>query len=101
MALAVAAVAALLTLNGDKVTSAQIVLSAVAPVPLAVPDCADLLVGQTVSPERFAEAGRIAAAAAQPITDLRGSEQFRRDLVEILTARALAQAAQRARKEAV
>jgi len=44
----------------------------------------------------LAAAAKAAAAAAQPISDLRGSEAFRRDLVEVLTVRALVEAISRA-----
>ena len=100
MAVAVAAVAAVLQLDGDEITSARVVLSAVAPVPLLVGECTDLLVGRKPAADLFAEAGTIAAAAAQPITDLRGSAEFRRDLLAVLTPRALNEAAARAKGEA-
>jgi CO/xanthine dehydrogenase FAD-binding subunit len=101
MAVAVAAVAALLRLDGDEITSARVVLSAVAPVPLLVAECSELLVGRKPAPDLFAQAGVVAAAAAQPVTDLRGSAEFRRDLVAVLTPRALREATRRAQGEAV
>jgi carbon-monoxide dehydrogenase medium subunit len=51
----------------------------------------------------MAEAGRIAAGEAKPISDFRASAGYRRDLIQVLTARALAQAVAQAaarRKEA-
>jgi len=47
------------------------------------------LEGRTISPEAMLEAGRIAAAEARPITDFRASADYRRDLVAVLTRRAL------------
>jgi carbon-monoxide dehydrogenase medium subunit len=96
MALAVAAVAVVLRRDGRKIGSARLVLNAVAPVPLLVPGAADLLVGQEPTPDLLAGAGRKAAAAAQPITDLRATAQYRRELVEVLTVRAVRQAYDRA-----
>jgi carbon-monoxide dehydrogenase medium subunit len=95
--LAVAAVAARVVLDGDTVDSARIALGAVAPVPLLATRAARALAGRPLSDETIAEAARTAAEEAQPITDLRGSEEYRRQLVEVLTARALVAAAERAR----
>jgi aerobic carbon-monoxide dehydrogenase medium subunit len=44
----------------------------------------------------IAEAARLAAGAAEPIEDLRGSVEYKRDLVRVLTGRALRRAVQRA-----
>ena len=66
------------------------------PTPLPATGAAALLVGKNQDQKLFAEAGAQAAAEAQPISDLRGSEQYRRDVVQVLTARALALACERA-----
>lgn len=95
-ALAVASVAASVVLTAGKIRTARVVLGAVAPVPLLVDACSRLLSDASPSPEIFREAGQLAAAAAQPITDLRGSEAFRRELTAVLTTRALATATRRA-----
>jgi CO/xanthine dehydrogenase FAD-binding subunit len=94
--LAVAAVAARLVLDKGFVTEARIALGAVSPVPLLVTRAATMLQGERASEELFAVASAECADAALPITDLRGSASFRRELVEVLTRRALAEAAQRA-----
>ncbi len=47
------------------------------------------LEGRKISPEAMREAGRIAAAESRPITDFRASAGYRRDLVAVLTRRAL------------
>jgi CO/xanthine dehydrogenase FAD-binding subunit len=95
-ALAVAAVAARLTLEGGKIAGARIALGAVGPTPLFVPDCGDSLLGKSPGEAVFAAAAEIAAAAAKPICDLRGSDEYRRDLVRTLTLRALSTAHARA-----
>lgn len=94
--LAVASAAARLVLDGSNISDAWIVLGAVAPIPLIAHDCMDLLDGQPPSDELFHKAAKAAAAEAKPISDIRGSEQFRRSLVEVLTFRALREAAARA-----
>ncbi|MFH1842535.1 MAG: xanthine dehydrogenase family protein subunit M [bacterium] len=98
-ALAVAAVAAQVVLDGERLATARVVLSAVAPVPLLAEKCNDILRGQTVSSALFRQAAKQVAAEAQPITDIRGSDTFRRELVAVLTVRALETASARARGE--
>ncbi len=96
-ALAVASVAAAVVLAGDQIKDVRVVLGSVAPVPLLVAACGQELIGRTPSHRLFQQAGQTAAAAAQPITDLRGSAEFRRHLVAVLTTRALTIATARAR----
>ncbi len=99
MALAVAAVAAWVRLAAGKIAEARIVLNSVAPVPLPAVQAAAEVVGGRAAAELFAKAGQIAAREAQPIDDLRGSARFRRELVEVLTRRALREAVTRAEGE--
>jgi carbon-monoxide dehydrogenase medium subunit len=98
MALAVAAVAARVVLMKEQITDARIYLNAVGPLPIRATRAMELLGGQEPAAKLFAKAGALAAAAAQPIDDLRGSADFRRELVAVLTGRALAAAAERAAK---
>ena len=96
MAVAVASVAALVRKDNERIAAARVVLGAVAPVPFWARECCAALADETPSEELFARAGAIAAAEAQPISDLRGSEAFRRELVAELTVRALRVALDRA-----
>lgn len=91
-------VAAMLTLDSDGKTikSARVALGAVAPTPILAPSAAQALAGQTAGEELFAAAGEKAAADARPIDDHRGSAWYRREMVAVLTARALKQAWQQA-----
>jgi carbon-monoxide dehydrogenase medium subunit len=91
-------VAAVLTLDGDGKTikAAKVALGAVAPTPILAPGAEAALVGRAAGEEAFAQAGKAAAADAKPITDHRGSAEFRREMVEVLTRRALRQAWQAA-----
>jgi CO/xanthine dehydrogenase FAD-binding subunit len=63
-----------------------------------VPAAVDALVGQPPSDDLFERAGQAAAAAATPITDMRGSIAQRRHLARVMTVRALNGALQRARE---
>ena len=95
-ALAVASVVAWVRLEKKTIAEARIFMGAVGPVPLAALRAAASLAGRTATEEAFAAAGRLAAAEAQPINDLRGSADYRREVVAVLAARALAAAAVRA-----
>jgi carbon-monoxide dehydrogenase medium subunit len=95
-ALAVASAAARVVLRDGSIESARVVLGAVAPIPLLVERCGEVLAGHAPSEERLARAAEAAAAGAQPITDVRGTAEFRRELVRVLTARALKAAVRRA-----
>jgi carbon-monoxide dehydrogenase medium subunit len=99
LALAVASVAAALDLEGDAIKDARVALGAVGPTPIVARTSIEILEGSKPTDELFAEAAKAAAADAKPITDIRGSEEYRREIVEVLTRRALAQALQRARGE--
>ena len=92
MSVAVAAVAARVVLSDGAIADARLALGAVAPVPLPAPRAAESLRGRPPGPEAFAEAARLAAEEARPITDVRGSAEYRRKVVAVLTARALAAA---------
>ncbi len=67
----------------------RIVLGAVAPTPVRARQAEALLRGSPLTPERIAEAARVAATEAQPIDDVRGSAWYRREMIEVLTRRQL------------
>jgi carbon-monoxide dehydrogenase medium subunit len=73
-----------------------ICLGAVAPTPLRVREAEALLIGQTASESRLAEAGAVAARTARPISDIRASADYRREQCDLLTRRALRLAIERA-----
>ena len=78
--------------------AARIALGAVAPTPRLVPDAAQALLGTRVDESALARAGAAAAAAADPIDDMRGTRTFRRRLAAVLTRRAASIAAERAQR---
>ena len=95
--IAVVGVASQLTLGSNGVcTKARIALAAVAPVPLRATAAEQSLEGQPVTPDRIARAADLAVQAAKPISDQRGSADFRRHLVRVLTRRTLTTALARA-----
>ncbi|MHC5022876.1 MAG: FAD binding domain-containing protein [Planctomycetota bacterium] len=94
--IAVAAVAASLELDETgTILAATLSLGAVAPTPVTVDGAAAMLAGRPLDESACADAARAAMQAANPITDIRGSAEFRRELVGVLTGRALRTAASR------
>ncbi len=93
-ALALVNVAASLWVDADKHTfvAPRIALGAVAPTVIRAPRAEAFLEGRAVAPEAMAEAGRIAAGEAKPISDFRASAEYRRELVAVLVKRAVANA---------
>jgi carbon-monoxide dehydrogenase medium subunit len=90
-ALALVNVAASFRAGGAPAAFAEprIALGAVAPTVMRALQAEAYLEGRRISPEAMREAGRIAAAESRPITDFRASAGYRRDLVAVLTRRAL------------
>ncbi len=98
-ALALVNVAAALWVDWDKHTfvAPRIALGAVAPTIMRALEAEAFLAASTITPQAMEEAGRIAAAEARPISDFRAPAQYRRDLVAVLTRRALSHAYARAK----
>jgi len=94
--IAVVGVASQLTIANGVCTKARIALAAVAPVPLRATAAEQSLEGQAVTPDRIKRAADLAVEAARPISDQRGSADFRRHLVRVLTRRTLTEALARA-----
>lgn len=97
-ALAVVGVASQISLEEDKIVKALIVLGAVAPTPVLAVKASDLLCGENPSESLFDEAASLACEAGKPISDLRGSARYRKDLIPVLTRRSLYAAWARARE---
>ena len=94
--IAVVGVASQLTLSGGRCTKARIALASVAPTPVRAVAAERALEGQAVTPELIERAAGLAIEAARPISDQRGSVEFRKHLVRVLTRRTLTTAFQRA-----
>ncbi len=96
---AAAAVAAQVTLDGNTIKRAGIGLTNVGPVPIKASRAEKALIGKSADEKSIAEAARIASEESEPNDDLRGSAEYKRDLVRVLTSRALRQAIARAKGE--
>ena len=89
MDIAVVGVGSTIALDGDRCADVRIALGAVAPTPVRAKGAEEALRGQAVTPDLIEHAARMAAEDARPISDVRGSADFRRHLVEVLTRRTL------------
>ena len=95
--IAVVGVASQVTLAGGVCGQARIALAAVAPTPVRATAAEQALTGQALTPALIERAAELAVAAATPISDQRGSADYRRHLVRVLTRRTLTTALERAR----
>jgi aerobic carbon-monoxide dehydrogenase medium subunit len=76
-------------MDGDVIADARVGLAAVGPNTTGLPEISHALRGQAPSEELFAQAGAIAARSCRPVTDQRGSAEYKRHLADELTRRAL------------
>jgi carbon-monoxide dehydrogenase medium subunit len=97
LSLPMAAAAAVVVMEGDHCREAAVALGAVAPTPILAPAAGQAVEGKELSEEVLHEAGERAAEAATPIDDLRASQEYRLELVKVLTRRVLQTAADRAK----
>ena len=98
MDIAVAGAGVSVTVDAQGIcTAATIAIAAVAVTPLLVPEAAAALVGSTLDEESLKRAADASSALARPISDKRGTAEFRRKVVGVLTKRAAVIAYTRAR----
>jgi CO/xanthine dehydrogenase FAD-binding subunit len=101
MEIAVVGATAAVTLADEKVGSVRVAITALAPTIRLVPAAAEALAGSDGGEEAVREAARAAGAAAEPISDVRASADYRRAMAEVLARRAIAAAIARGRGEPV
>ncbi len=97
MDLAIVGVAAYLTLDSKKqiCKDVKIVLGAVAPIPMRAKKAEEALRGKTLDENLIENAARIASEESRPIDDIRSSAEYRREMVRILTKKALKRSLER------
>ncbi len=97
MDIAVAGAGVSVTIEADGTCStARVGIGAVAPTALLVPAAADALIGTQLDDDALNAAGEACTAASSPITDKRGTAEYRRKVVAVLCRRAANIAKQRA-----
>jgi carbon-monoxide dehydrogenase medium subunit len=85
-------VAVALTLRDGKIARAGIGLTGVDLTNIEATEAEAALAGAEPTDEAFAEAGRLAAAAANPVSDVRGSAEYKRHVIDVYVRRGLARA---------
>ncbi|MFN4193098.1 MAG: FAD binding domain-containing protein [Tabrizicola sp.] len=88
MDIAVVGCAVNLRLDGDKVVEARVALGAVAPTVILSEACAKAIIGTTLDDEALAALTKAAEGAAKPISDKRGTREFRIEVAGVLARRA-------------
>ena len=97
MDLGLASVAAVVELDGETCTRARLAAGSVAPTPIRLRRVEQLVEGRRLTAELLAEARRLAFDEVAPITDIRATEDYRRQIVGVYVERALARLLQEAR----
>lgn len=100
MDIAVVNCAAFVRLDGGTIAEARVALGAVGPTPMRATDAERLLVGQPFSAAAAEAAAESAGDQARPIDDVRAGADYRREMVRVLTRRALQEAVEHARGDA-
>lgn len=78
---------------------AKIALGAVGPRPVRAGSAERILIGQRVQEDMIEKAALAAKEEVTPIDDIRGSAEYRREMVKVLAGRAIRKAIERARNE--
>ena len=91
-ALAIVGVASAVEVDGNTIKDVRIALGAVAPTPIRALKAEAFLKGKAISDAILDEAGVIASEEAKPISDIRGSAEYRKNLVHVFTRRTLRKA---------
>ncbi len=95
---ATVAVAVHVELSGGKITNAGIGLTAVGPTNIKATAAEKALIGHEPTDELIAEAARLAADAAEPKDDIRGTAAYKKDVVRVYVQRGLKTALGRAKE---
>ena len=94
---ALAGVAAVVTLAGDRIGEARLALTGVADRPVRAREAEARLVGEALTPEVLAEAAEALRRAIEPGSDIHATAAYRRHIAGVLAGRALRLATSRAK----
>ena len=89
-----AGVAVALKKNSGPVENARVAITAVNPAPLLVRGVREALVGKALTDQSAMHVGDLAARIAKPLTTSALTPEYRREMIRVLTKRALMAAAQ-------
>ena len=91
--LAIVGVAAYIEMEKQAIKDIRIALGAVAPTPIRATKAEGMLKGKSLDEAILDESGKAASEESSPIDDVRGSADYRRKLIAVLTKRAVMEAA--------
>jgi carbon-monoxide dehydrogenase medium subunit len=102
VSISVVSVAVKARLKNNLIENAKVVIGAVAPTPKISKACTELLIGKNISElyeksELLSRAGQAAVNDSIPIDDIRGGAQYRRDVLNVITQRAIIKAIENAK----
>ena len=83
-------------MQGTKVSNARLFVGACAPIPMRTPRAEKAMMKKVFNEELAAKAGQTASQEAMPITDVRATQDYRNNMVAVITKRALLLAHKRA-----
>jgi carbon-monoxide dehydrogenase medium subunit len=92
MDLAIIGVAAKIKIEGGVCTDAKIAIGAVATTPIRAPKAEEILKGKKLTDDVIEKAAEAAMESCKPISDIRASAEYRKDMVRVFTKRAIKQA---------
>jgi len=95
--ISVASVAVSVSIENDMITEANMVIGACAPTPMKIPSAMKELVGNDINElkkgsTQLNKVGDLAASEVKPIDDIRGSADYRKNIVKTITQRAVLKA---------
>lgn len=94
-----AAVASIVTLDGEKVKNVRLVLMSVGEVPILSQKAVEILAGQKPTAENIKEVAEACAGSEiDPATDIHATAEYRRTLIRTLVGRSLTESIARAKK---
>ena len=97
IAVAAVAVSVVIDNTGENFESANIALASVGPTPIVARKASDYLAGKPINDASISEASSIAKDESSPISDMRGTIEHRKHLIEVLTNRMIKESVKRAR----
>lgn len=99
-AISVLNLCAIISFDGRQVKEASLSLGSVAPTIVICPEASDFLRGKLLDNDTINTAADLVAKSASPITDLRGTAEYRADMVKVLAKRALEKLAEGTERDA-
>ena len=92
MDLAIIGVAAWLKMDGERCIDCRIALGAVAATPIRSAGAEKMLIGKVLTNELIAQAAVAASEDCSPISDVRASAEYRKDMIRVFTKRSIKKA---------